>query len=204
MITRVTAPLRDPNNSFVTTGMITDWLNDAQIDLASRLRIMRNTATGVSAGNTIALPADFIEALDLELDDGSTDQVPDDYYESWERSDAEYPIRSVWRIKGSTIEIYPTPEAGTAYVLSYVSLPTNLEEGVQETSDLPVELHPRMVKYALAQAKWLMNEEGMGDRAMAEYENGLPAHPLGRPRNFAGPPTLRREPSNWDGGQTVH
>lgn len=185
LITRARIPLRDSAGVFVTDPDLIAIFNEAQNDLANRLQITKTSATGTTSGNTIALPADLVEPTSLLL--GTEDEVlwvDDDTYDAWVES-ANNPGYFLARVFGSNVEIYPTPDTGTAYALRYVSSPTDFT-ATTDTVTLPEELQTKMVQYAQSEALFKEGELQKADRKKAEYENGLPENPLGRKRIMPG------------------
>lgn len=179
METRVFDLVRDPGKVFVTSVMVKSWLNEAYLDIASRLRLVRDQTTGNTlAGNVIALPTskEVLEIVSLRLATVDVAFVDDDTWNSWSDS-AESPPTTLGRVFNGNIELYPTPTTGTAYVLRYVESPPELVAGA-DVPDLPTYLHWKLVHYARYLAL-LKDGDSDATNHLAKYELGLPDPPTG-------------------------
>lgn len=127
--------------------------------------------------------------------------VDDDLW--WAYSDdAADPEVTLGRVFNETIELYPTPEVGTAYKIRYVKKPTALSAG-GDAPAIPEELHKKLVFYATSRGKLKEGQEGMSDRYMAMYEEGLA--PLNsRSRVVPGPLTITMERGPFDTFDSAH
>lgn len=195
--TRVRAVVRDDSGVFVTDANILAWLNEAQNDLANRLQVTKVSTTGTTSGNTIALPAALVEPTSLRL--GTEDEVvwvDDETWNPWYDS-GDDPGYYLARVFGSNVEIYPTPDTGTAYALRYIGVPTDLSADADVVS-LPQELQTKMVQYAQAEALFKEGELAKADRKKQDYEIGLPPAPLGRKRVQPGNIIIGFEPNSFD------
>ena len=194
---RVYSVLRDENKEFVKDYEVEDWLNEAQLDIAQRLKLLRTETTGTVAANSkIALPSDLTEILSLRIEDDDDVRFVDDiYYNEW-KDELGTPDQTLGRIFNGYIELYPDV-TDDDYTLRYVKSPTDLSAG-SSSSALPTELHIKMVHYARAQGLWKEGEEERGDRYMQMYEQGLPPAPLGQTRLQPGPMRLEYEATPWD------
>jgi hypothetical protein len=173
MQNRVYAVVRDEPKVFVLQSEVQDWLNEANVELARRLRVLRATAAGATAGSTIALPADFLEALTLDLAGKKVEFVQDPTMDA-RQGIGGTPGYTSARVFGNALEMFPTPPNGTAYTLRYVKAPATMSIAT-DVSDLPVSLHVKVVNYARAHAMYKMGEIANADRYMGLYEQGLPA-----------------------------
>jgi hypothetical protein len=183
---RVRSVVRDTAGVFITDPEITEWANEALLDLVARLRLLQDQAAGVTAGNTIALPADLLEVSGLRLGAAGDDVAFVDTDTWFDYSDAGgTPPVTLGRVFGGTLELYPTPTTGTAYSLRYVVKPAVLTAD-SDTPEIPEELHVRLANYARAHAKYKAAELNEGNTYMALYEANLPSSPRGRRRQFPG------------------
>lgn len=186
---RVYAALRDSEKAFIDDQYVEDWLNDAYLDLCARLRKPEATATGTTDANgEITLPTDFIEPKRLFVGGTRITWTDPDVYTSYSYPGAD-PGVTIYRIWDDTIETYPA-QASTAYVLEYTAKPTIMEDNGDSPSDLPEELHIRLVYYAQAQAKYVEAEITEGNLLMAQYERGLSDLPRAGQRSVGGPIAL--------------
>ena len=195
---RVRSIVRDADSVFITDPDIDAWLNEAQTDLAARLDINQTELTGVTAGSSLlALPTgtEVVRVTSFRLEDDDVEFVDADTFHAWFDSGA-IPPHSIAIIFAGSVQTYPTPASDTAYVLRYSSVPVTMTSAT--TVSLPVYLHARMIRYAEAQAYYKLNELGAGDRALAQYEDGLPGAPLGADKLTPRPFTLQFEPGPFD------
>lgn len=174
----VFAALRDSERSFITTTMVTGWLNEAYFDLCTRLRIPESSTTGTTtASGTIALPAGLVEVKHLIIDGDQPAWVDPDVYLSYQVPGESTPDSvTLYRIFNNTIETYPAAES-KAYTLEYIDSPTAVTDGTTSFTAIPAELNVRMVHYARAQAKLIEGEITESQFYKGEYERGLPDLP---------------------------
>jgi hypothetical protein len=205
MTSRVRSVVRDADSLFITDNDITDWLNEGAGDLASRLDILRKEVTGSmsgSPGNTIALPPTptdqepVLRITMLRLATVEVEFVDDDTWYAYSDSGFNLP-HTIGREFGGTVYVYPTPSTGTTYSLQYSYLPQALSAGA-DISPLPCQFHMKLVRYAQAQAYYKLDEMGRADRAMANYEQGLPPVDLGGVKLVPGPVVLQMTPGPFD------
>lgn len=195
---RVYAALRDSEKVFIEDQHVEDWLNDAYLDLCARLRRPEATATGTTDANgEITLPTDFVEPRRLFVDGSKVTWVDPDVYTSYSYT-GDDPGQNIFRIWDDTIETYPA-QASLAYVLEYTAKPTPMSDTGDEPTDLPEELHVRLVFYAQAQAKYVEGEITEANLYMAQYERGLPDLPRAAWRNVSGFVTLIPTPNIVEG-----
>jgi hypothetical protein len=192
------------SGSFITPDDIIGWVNEAQMDLAARLGLSQEEISSTTpAGFTIALPPtpssqdQVVKVTSLRLfPDDDVEFVASENWGAWKDEDGT-PLHTIGRIYNGVIELYPTPNTGTAYELRYESLPPPLAND-DDASTLPHHLHPRLVYYARAMALLKAGEMGAADRFQQMYENGLPAPDLGKAKLQPGPFTMTFEPGPWD------
>lgn len=131
------------------------------------------------------MPADCVQVLSLRLGSDDVEFVDDATWNAY--SDATgYTSHTLGRVFGSTIELYPTPSAGTSYAIRYAYVPLALAQPEDEP-EIAANLQPRLVQYTLAMCKYKEGEPGEGDRYLSLYEAGLPAPPLGSLTQRPGP-----------------
>lgn len=172
MQTRVRDVIRDSNAAFISDSEIQGWLNEANEDVARRLRILRQIASGTwTSGVTLTLPADFMEALTLEVNSKKVEFVPDSIMDA-RIAIGGTPVYISARVFGNVIEIFPT-QAAVPYTLRYLKRPTTMTAPA-DVSELPTFLHARLVQYGRAHAQYAMGELEAGDRYLAMYESSLP------------------------------
>lgn len=194
-----------------------DFLNDAYVDIAVRTEILVREMAGVTSGNTIAIPdgagADpaAIRVLSLHLAGVPIEFTDDMTWHSHSQAGSS-PSRTLGRVDedGMTIVMYPTPSAGTAYVLKHSWFPSGTTVATRRLDDptdtpkLPQHLHRKLIYYAQAMAWNGLGEDGKHDRAMALYERGLPEPRLGRALIAPGPDSLLVVPGPFDRVTSKH
>lgn len=184
LIGQVRSHARDDDGTYVTDADITAAINTAYADIASRVEIFEQQATGTTS-TTITLPTapELIEIYTLQLDGDPVEFVTDTVWESW--SDAgDSPDHTLGRIFDDVIELYPTPSSA-AYVLRYKRLPTALVDG-SDVVEMPGHLVRKLIYYGRFEA--LMKQGRSQDAApwLGMYEDGLPAPSSGTERNMVG------------------
>lgn len=196
--TRVYAPLRDSERSFVETWYVDQLLNEAYIDLNARLRIKQvSLSSTATAGGVVAFPADMVEVISLWFGDTQAAFVDDATYDYYVNNSLDTGSVIYAHVFGTDISTYPV-QASAAYVLNYVARPTEMVGETDTPSDLTFELVPRIVNYARAYAKWQEGEFEEGNQFMALYEQGLPGSPRNAYRYRPGSPTLIPEQGPFD------
>lgn len=173
MQSRVYAVIRDSAKGFVLASEVQEWLNEGNLELAKRLRVLRKTTTGSTDGTAfIPVPADFLEALTLDIGGGKAEFVRDPSFDARVSIGGTPSIRAA-RVFGNNIEVFPAPPGATAYTLRHLKTPAAMSAD-GNTSELPESLHVKVVNYARAHAKYKEGDFDAGDRYMAMYEQGLP------------------------------
>jgi hypothetical protein len=191
LVEQVYAVLRDSGRQFIRESDVQDWINEAQLDIVARLDLNHGTTTEVTeaigAGdNTIALPTGFVEVISLRLgDDDDAEFTSGANWNAWSDDGAE-PGHTLYRIFGSVIELYPTPDAGTEYTLRFVKEPTTLDSA-EDTPGIPTHLHRKLVFYARAMALAQEKDFQGSTYWLGLYEDGLPPVPSGREKYVPGP-----------------
>ncbi len=178
---RVYAYLRDDDHEFVTPDNILAWINDAQVDLAERLNVIRYTVTDTTTDGAVPVPYDFMKELELRLTaTGEIAEFVDEATFDRYADQGATPVNVLAHITPAddVITLYPAPDDGTEYVLKYSARPSEIIDD-DDTSELPATWHVRLTYYALANAAMKMNDPTAHDRWLARYESGLVALPTG-------------------------
>jgi hypothetical protein len=190
--------LRDTARSYFDKEEVDQWLNDAQLDLATRLELLQYEWTGTTTTYQVALPTSpaLVHLSRLRVGGYAVTFVDDDVW--WEVSDAASgdATAPIARIFNGNFEIAPTPSSGTAYVVRGSREPTALS-APNDTSALPAQLHPKMVKCAQYQAL-LKDGSPRWEEYMQEYERSLPSPPTGIVKLIPGPLVMRLAPGPFD------
>lgn len=199
---RVYSQIRDHDRVFIEAGDVDDWLNEAYVDLASRLDVIEFEVQGLTTGNP-SLPFPDVESFPevlrpmiLRLGTEDVEFVDSDTFYAWADVGA-IPAHTIAYIFNNVILLHPNPEADIDFVFRYSSSPEPLVNDTDEPL-VPSYMQTKMVRYAQAQAWYKTDEITRGDRALASYEQGLPPVPGGRDKTIPGPVTLMMEPGPFD------
>jgi hypothetical protein len=208
-IADVRSVLKDDQGVFITDDEVKRWLNEAQRDLAARLRVLKKSISmsddlvpvplTVGADSTIPLPDDFLTVHRLLLTNEAV-QVNDDVWGSYTIPGAT-PGVTIYRIFSGSLVVYPDA-TGDEYTLEYNYAPADLVEN-DDISPLPLQLHPKMVTYARAQAHW-KDGSSLGETYFALYEKGLPQPSTGAESLLATPLTLSFQRGPFDTADAAH
>lgn len=168
---KVYAVVKDSSRTTVTEADVDLWIQEGMEELSSRLDITQAQKTDADtaiSGNAIALPTDFKEHIWLQMDstDDYAEFVDEDVWNSWQDSGGD-PGHTLARVFNGNIECYPTPAAGSDYVLRYWTISS-------APSSFTGSLRAKCVNYARAHALYKMDNPAMADRYMAMFEQGIP------------------------------
>ena len=198
MRSRVRSVVRDTAATFITDDDINDWLEEANLDLAVRLRLLQAEADETElteSGNAITLPADFLSPISLRL--GTDDAVFVDPETWWGYSDSGNRLtHTLARIFNNQIELYPTPTSGFTYRLRYYRAPVSMSDS--QASELPESLHVKIVHYATARAKMKDDRADEAQFFFGLYEQNLPAPSREKERLFPTPSGFTPAASPFD------
>jgi len=189
---------RDSGGGFLQDEDYAAWCNEAQADIAARLKLFEEElTTTVTSGNTLGFPSDpeLIEIQDLLL--GTEDRVQFVDSVTWDSfSDSgSSPSVTIARVFEGQIELYPTPAIGEAVTLRYKHVPEVVENGSDALS-VPTYLERKVVAYMVAMSQL---KDGADPSPWLDiYEQGLPPVNRGRDQFFTGPLRVTREPNIWD------
>ena len=199
LIDRARSYGRDDGGGFIDDVDYLNWLNEAALDLGSRLQLFEQETSTTTTTNTLSLPTtpELVEITSLLL--GTDDYVRWVSSEEWDaNSDAAVtPTNTLARIFDEHIELYPTPTAGTAVTLRYKMLPTRLVNG-EDTVALPSHLERKMVEFACSRARFKDGDFDGGNNWNIIYEQGLPAVSNAREKFFTQDLQLQRAQNRFD------
>lgn len=198
MIEDVYAEFPDDIHRDLRESSVINWINQAQRDLAARLKILqKEVAATVPASQKIPLPEDLIH-MDHVLVDDTQIRIVDDAEWVGIRDSGGLPYGGAGaRVYADFLEVIPRPAEGDAYILRYTYTPANLDEDTDE-SPLPEHMHHRMVDFARAQGYLRLGDQQQSVNFMELYETGLPEKPRGKERIMPGPLNLRYAPGPFD------
>lgn len=174
MTSRVRSTIRDTGAAYISDAEILEWLNEANLEIAARLRLLVEDDTEgdlTETDNYITLPANFLELIELRLGTDDVDMVSDPVWFSW--SDAgDTPERSLGRITQSRLYVYPTPSTWD-YTIRYYRKPAALSAGA-DVPEIPERLHVSLVNYARAHALLAMGESSSAETYLLLFDDALP------------------------------
>lgn len=198
---KVFSVVQDSARNYITEGDVDQWLLEGIEDLTSRLHIIQDSETGTTTDNTLTIPANFSEPIWLKITNSGSDDdfvqwVDEDQWNSYQEQGAS-PFRRMARVFNGQIEIYPTPDSGTAYELRYWAIGSDL-------TGLNVTHRQRIVYYASARARLKEHDSGDYQEYMSLYERGLPA-----PNDFSSnspvmPDAVSMEAGPFDTVESTH
>lgn len=160
----------------ITDDDILRWLNDAQIDLIRKTDFFLNVTSipSIVGTDTYAVPTlDFLRLSRVTYNGSDLEFITYQQLNQW------YPNRDVTPISTGTPKVftffnrnlilYPAPDTIYNISLTYIARPNVLLSDAQ-TSQLPVEIHEDMVRFALTRAYELDANEPAIVRASSEYQ----------------------------------
>lgn len=132
LTTQVYAPLRDDRREFIKESMVVAWLNDAQRDLASRVReLVLDTITGTvgedagsyyaADGTTdlaaarILLPTELIMVRVVKIGTTEIVHVDDEVFNSYLEVSGSSPLKTIYRIASLRTYDNANPAVQTGY-----------------------------------------------------------------------------------------
>lgn len=174
LTSRVQRQFGDEAGVQITAGDIRNWLNDAQVDIVRRTDVLQaSLKTDVVANQPdYAVPNNFVKIRRVTVNgnlirptqlehldqlnpgrDNETTSIPNWYY-TW----------------GNSIYLYPTPSARSTLGLEiyYIRTPLVLNAPT-DIPEIPAYMHEDLLRFALARAKELDEEEASAQRLMADY-----------------------------------
>lgn len=174
IISRVRSVIRDSAGTFISDTEITEWANEAQLELAVRMRLLQeeDTEADLTEGtNTITTPATFLAQSSLRIGTDDVEFVSDDVWNSWADSETT-PDHTIARVFDDLIELYPTPSSGFTYKLRYQRKPAVLING-SDTPEIPEHLHIKLLHYCRYNALLAMGELQQANTYIGLYEQGV-------------------------------
>lgn len=158
--TRVRKQFGDEGAVLVTDADIIRWVNDAQLEIATKVDVLQGSATAATIANTAdyTFPTTYLRIHSIKWNGRRLREINLQQAEELvpNKDDAStYPVGEpqyywVW---GNVFTLYPAPSASVAQGLRvfYIKQPTAVT-AVGDTPELPVKYHPRIVEYCMAQA----------------------------------------------------
>jgi len=182
IIKRVQRQFGDDVEAQITEEDIVRWVNDACLEIA----VTNATNQGYFLGTTpvtngvkeYELPADLLTLRSIRLENskliGTTyEQIT----EIDEYSDATTGKPTHYYVYGGKVVLYPIPSQDyPTLTIMYVKTPDLLSFEMKNIEpDVPVQYHPRIVEYCIAQAAELDDNLGHYQQKMGQFQQNLMA-----------------------------
>lgn len=176
--TAVQRQFGDDTEAQITLTDITRWANEAQLQIARKTDTLLETVIipTVIGTSEYALPVDFLR-VDRVLYDGKVI-----YKTTSQDLDALNPSRNVtpvptgvptrFIVKRKKIVLYPAPDSVKNVSVDIVTRPATLAVA-GDIPEIPVELHPDIIRFCLARAYELDGQRVEARETMAELEQNL-------------------------------
>ena len=173
---RVKRQFGDEAGAQITDEDILRWVNDGQRDLAVSNDLLQTTATTriKNGQDQYHLPPDILTLRSVRIQGRRLESLTADQAASWTPNVNQpkgMPTHfSQWALK---IDLYPVPDFDDPNDLQiyYTRHPIPLQ-GMDETPELPVQYHNRLVDYCLAQAHELDDNMESYQLKMREFKEG--------------------------------
>lgn len=188
--TRVRTQFGDKGGAMIADADIIRWVNDAQIEIVSKVDVLQGSATAA----TIAGQSDYTfpttynrvysikwngqKLRELNLQQAEELVANKDDSTSYPTGNPQY----YW-IWGNVFTLYPAPSASvnSALRIFYIRNPTAVA-AVGDTPELPNKYHPRIVEYCIAQAAELDDNEQKYANKINQFNQNVQAE-LGREKS---------------------
>lgn len=185
---------QDPNNTHFTDAELTEYVNQAQVFLATLVEYPRTiTSAQVTQGTSeYTLPSDFISIISAYFGDVTKQndiyrlrvlnlETLDTLYPSWLSTNTgnQGRPRFLYLKDRSTLKLVPTPDAENSatnkkYHLNYIKRPADLS-GNTDTPDLPLPYHDLLQFYACHLGYLKLQVQEMADKMEALFDKKINA-----------------------------
>lgn len=175
--TRVKRQFGDEAGAQITDADIIRWVNDAQTEIATANDLLQVSATASTTAGTqkYTFPTNLLilraaKWKGLKLQPVSMEEA-DSIMVS---SDTQQGTPTVFWQFARQIYLWPTPSAnGTSDLTLYYTRQAIQVTSTSDTPELPVQYHPRIVEYCVAQAAELDDNLQHYQVKMAQFEAGV-------------------------------
>src|SRR6187455_362795 len=180
ILTRVKRQFGDDVGAQITDEDIVRWCNDACLEIAmanaTNQGYFLGTTPVTSGVKEYELPADLLTLRSIRLENsklvGTTyEQITevDDYSDTTSGKPTHY------YVYGGRVNLYPIPSQDySALTIMYVKTPDILSvEMVDIEPDVPVQYHPRIVEYCIAQAAELDDNLAHYQQKMGQFQQNI-------------------------------
>lgn len=175
---RVKRQFGDESGTQITDADILNWLNEGQKEIARQTGVLqaRLVTDSVADQSEYAIPTNFISirraAFNGKVLQTITLEELDTVSDTWKNQGSGYPQRFlVW---GNTIVLYPAPstDVDEALEIYYIKYPDVLETPT-DIPEIPTHMHHELVRFALAQAKELDEEDSKSQAVKLEFDTQM-------------------------------
>jgi hypothetical protein len=176
--TRCASRFRDSANDVVSATEWGEYINDALRHIYSQLpwlpihdgratvSLTANTATGTLPTDTYQVHAVYNTTDDFPLEPISNRAAYQEMFAPTDRGTPEF-----YSVRGSVIEVYPTPDRDVSLQVDYVGSVTLLTSTAEPA--FPEQFHHILVEGALGLAYADDGNDEQGDRHWSKFETGL-------------------------------
>lgn len=185
IIKRVQRQFGDDVQAQITRDDIVRWVNDACLEIVINNRTNQSSTTGttdiVAGTSTYALPDDLyvlraVRANGIVLRPTSYEQIVQEYGTDGTNPDLDTDgVPTQYWTHGKEVNIFPRPSdsLGTLDIL-YVRTPVVLTtDDLTAEPDVPIQYHPRIVEYCIAQAAELDDNLQQYTLKMGQFKDNL-------------------------------
>jgi hypothetical protein len=188
--TRARSFVPDRDGTFITDTDLDNYINEAYLDLADKLDGIELEFDGTTSGATIALPPSggttIKRVSSLLIDEEDVSFVDDATFNSYSAEDR--PRLHDRALFAGTIELFPEPDSGLAYVLRCVVIPAALTSSDTQAAPGLDRAEARGLRRYRACLKG--DEIYRAREFLSMYLEGLPEPSYGKDRGIPGPITL--------------
>jgi len=171
----------DESGAQIDSADVIRWVNDAQAEIARQKQLLQVTASVTVTLNTgqYATPVNILHLRSVRYDGNvltpvslpEAEQIAPSYDAGSAVIGNGVPT-SYW-VWGGFINLYPIPNNSVSTLkMYYTRIPAQVT-AVGDTPELPVQYHPRIVEYCLAQAYELDNNPQQQTLKMGQFATGV-------------------------------
>ena len=168
--------VKEPTEDHYTDADILQFLNEAQIDVASRLEA-KVTSVDVQApagSSLVAIPVDMLKFKKARI--GQTVLPVKDaetlYAEDEDWTSATGMPTNIVPMGLLSVRLYPIPDSQVTVTLEYVQTPSTITDDASSVPELPTYAHRLLCKWA-AYKLFLMDRAETAGPMLDEYRNEL-------------------------------
>lgn len=176
IIARVQTQFGDSSGALITSDEIKRWANDAQREIARKTECVKRhyETSAVQGDGSYTLPPGFLRDVRATFNGRKITRVTLEELDKYEGNrDADPPTGEPSRfyVWGDFVYLYPAPESPGSgnFDMFYIKLPEDMTALDQEP-EVPEQYHEDIVRFCLARAKEVDEEDQKAESLMAEFE----------------------------------